>query len=311
MSVSLLHLRHQGSNLAALGRIGMSAMGAVPTETPALPSPEQRAVIPAPDPKLVADFVRWSGGDPKMWRGRVPPHFFPQWGLPLLGRTLEGIPHPVAKVLNQGCRMTINGPLPAGEPLHVTARLESMEADERKVRLHQRLTTGPASQPDALVADVYAVVPLPRTGESGPRREAPRVPEDYRELASFSARKNAGWEFALLTGDFNPVHWLGFYARMAGFKSVILHGFATLAKATEALVRHRLSGDVDALQSIDVRFVRPLVLPARARIFLGHKAFDDAHGIAVGSALGGPACMLGRFTTVAGPADATTPRSEP
>lgn len=295
----LPHILQQGTNIAALSRVAVSAMSGPGTTVPTLPSPDLTATVKPPSPKLVADFVRWSGGDPKAWRGQIPPHLFPQWGFPLLGKTLDGIPWPIAKVLNQGCRITINGPLPAGEPLQVTARLDSIVEEERKIRLNQVITTGPASQPDALVADVYAVVPLPpkKDAPRGPRRERPTVPMEYREIGSFRAGKRAGWEFALLTGDFNPVHWLGFYARMAGFRNVILHGFATMAKATECVVKTRLSGDTSKLQSVDVRFVSPLVLPGKARIFIGQDAFDDAHGLAVGSALGGPAAMLGRYST--------------
>jgi acyl dehydratase len=296
----VLHLRHQGANLAVLGRIGVSLLGSVPTAAPTLPGPEVRGSLRGVSPRLVADFVRWSGGDPRTWRGQVPPHFFPQWGFPLLGRTLRGIPYPISRVLNQGCRITMNGPLPEGERLLVTARLESIQEDERKVRLHQVLTTGPASQPEALIADIYSVIPRPRKPDPDaprePPRERPRVPQDYREVGGFHAKRWAGLEFALLTGDFNPVHWVGFYARAAGFKNVILHGFATMAKATECILRQRLSGDVAALASVDVRFTSPLVLPTRARIFLGHEAFEGAHGIAVGTARGGPAAMLGRFT---------------
>lgn len=300
MSVSIAHARYQGANLAALGRIARQAAFSKPAKVaPELPGPELVAELAPRPAKLVSDYLRWSGGDPRAWRGQLPPHLFPQWGLPLLSRTLDGIPYPVAKVLNQGCRITINGPLPADQRLLVKAQLLSIEEAPRKVRLHQRLTTGPADQPDALVADVYAVVPLPKPpdAEPGPRREAPVVPLDYRELGSLKASRRAGWEFALLTGDFNPVHWVRWYARMAGFPSVILHGFATMAKAIECVVGQRLSGDVSGLRSVDVRFVRPLVLPAEARIFIGHEAFDDAHGLAVGSAAGGPAAMLGRYTT--------------
>ncbi len=298
MGVSFAHARHQGANLAALARIARLAAGATPTTDPVLPGPERTGVLPPRPSKLVADAVRWAGGDARAWRGQVPPWLFPQWGLPLLARTLEGIPYPVSKVLNQGCQLTVNGPLPTDQPLHTTAQLLSMERSERKVRLHQQLRTGPADQPDAVVADVYAVVPLPRPKDAprGPKRDPALVPADWRELGTLEASANAGWEFALLTGDFNPIHWLTPAARMAGFRSVILHGFGTMAKAAECVTRHRLSGDVHALRRVDVRFVKPLVLPARARIFIGHEAFEDAHGLAVGSAAGGPAVMLGRYS---------------
>ncbi len=290
MSVPFAHVRHQGANLGALARVAVAAIKPVPKAALSLPGPELRAELPPRDPRLVADFVRWCGGDPEAWSGQLPPHFFPQWGFPLLARTLDGLPHPVVRVLNQGCRITVAGGLPADEPLHVTAQLLAVDDEERRVRIHQRLTTGPAAQPDAIVADVYAVVPKP--GGGGGRREPPTVPGDHAEIAAFHAGVRAGWEFALLTGDFNPVHWLPPYARMAGFKSVILHGFATLAQAGDAVARSE-----GGYASIDVRFVRPLRLPAEARVFLGPVGEDGSRGVAVGEAVAGPAVLLGRVTT--------------
>ncbi len=103
---------------------------------------------------------------------------------------------------------------------------------------------------------------------------------------------------ALLTGDVNPVHWLRPYARAAGFKSTILHGFSTLARSVESLHRARFAGDIDRLASIEVRFTRPLVLPARVRLFVSRPPEDapDAWGISVGRAPGAPAFMIGHFT---------------
>ena len=40
--------------------------------------------------RLIRDYIRHVGGDPAWYRGRVPPHFFPQWGFPLGARALEG-----------------------------------------------------------------------------------------------------------------------------------------------------------------------------------------------------------------------------
>ena len=80
-------------------------------------------------------------------------------------------------------------------------------------------------------------------------------------------------------------------ARAAGFKNVILHGFATLARAIEGMNRALFAGDPSRLATIDVRFTRPLVLPAKVGLYVrGDEIF-------VGSAKGGPANLVGTFTT--------------
>ena len=103
---------------------------------------------------------------------------------------------------------------------------------------------------------------------------------------------SAGLDFAKLTGDFNPIHWLAPYARASGFRAVILHGFSTFARSIEALNRSRFAGDPSKLTVIDARFSRPLVLPARVGIYVTNDG-----GIWVGDAPGGGAYLEGRFET--------------
>jgi hypothetical protein len=285
MPVPIRHVFSQGSNLAALARVGWSIVAPGKRPSVDLPGPLLQATLaPRPD-DLLTDFVAWAGGDRAAWDG-VPPHFFPQWGLPLLARTLDDQPHPVAKVLNQGCKLTINAPLPADEPLQISAQLLSVSDEPSKARLNQRLITGTASAPEAIVADVYAVVPRPSTTKTGTRPDRPVVDPAWPRIASADLPSTAGWQFALLTGDFNPIHWLPPYARMAGFKAVILHGFGMLALVVEALAA---AHGPDRIHAVDVRFLRPLVLPASIEI-----AAHDGHcGLGIA---GQPASMLGTYT---------------
>lgn len=316
MSVPLKHLLQQGANLKTLGNVGLAALKKTPEgPLPELPGPLLEAELPPRPPQLVEDFIRWTGGDPKAWGGTLPPTLFPQWGFPLLGPALKGLPFPLSKVLNQGCRITVKAPLPADAPMRVSVQLVAIEAQPHKARIHQRLVTGTAESPEALVADVFAHVPLdgPRP-EGSERRGRPTVPLEARKLQRLDLSTSAGWDFALLTGDFNPIHWLGPYAKIAGFKRVILHGFASLACTLEAVVRHRWSGDPLRLQQLDVRFTRPLVLPARPGVYLGTEADGDgAVPLALGEELGGKAFMLGSIRTRAPepPPEALPPELDP
>jgi acyl dehydratase len=308
MALPTRQILHQRAVIASLAGTALSAAlqglrknGTPPAPLPT-PGPEIRQTIPPRPASLVRDYIRWTGGDPSSYRGVLPPHLFPQWGFPLAARTLEGIPYPMARVLNGGCRLEINGPLPADEPLEVSARLEDIDDNGRRAVLHQRVVTGTKSAPQAVIGHLYAIVPLgggkdrnkPKAnGNGAPPREIKqpeRVPAGATELAYWRIPADAGLAFAMLTGDFNPVHWIRPYARMFGFKSTILHGFATMAKAMEGLNRSLLAGDTRQITTFDVKFTRPLILPARVGLYVdGDRCF-------VGDATGGPAYLVGTFT---------------
>jgi hypothetical protein len=302
MGVSTRYVLNQGPVLGALGRAAVAAVksrkntgGGAP---PQVPGRELRERIPPRPADMVKDYIRNVGGDPAAYRNQVPAHLFPQWVFPLQARGLEDLSYPLQKVLNGGCRIEFNAPIPAGEALNVSCRLEGIDDDGKRAIIHQRAVTGTAQRPDAVVTHVYAFVPLAskKKGEKpapGAKKKAPppRIPEDAREIAFWNIPVSAGLDFAKLTGDFNPIHWIAPAARAAGFKNVILHGFATLARAIEGMNRALFAGDASQLASIDVRFTRPLVLPAKVGLYVrGDEVF-------VGSAKGGPANLVGTFTT--------------
>ncbi len=304
MGVSNRHILTQAPVIGALGRTAFAAFRQKPGQAaaPTTPGPEFRTEIEPLPAALVKDYIRHVGGDPGAYRGIVPAHLFPQWGFPLATRTLEGLPYPLLKVMNGGCRMQVNSQLPLGKKLHVSARLESIDDDGRRVVLQQHVVTGTKEEPNAVVADFFAIVPLPRqknAGSStngsngseakGPKKDKPRVPEDAREIGYWKLPANAGLDFAKLTGDFNPIHWIPAYAKASGFRNVILHGFSTMARTAEGLNRGLFAGSIHSLKRLDVRFTRPLVLPARVGLYVQHNS------VFVGDAPGGPAYLVGSF----------------
>jgi len=291
MGVSPSHILRQRAVIATLIRTAGQAMRERPSSAPETPSLEVSSVVAPRSQALIDDYIRHVGGSTSAYRGTVPPHLFPQWGFPLIARTLDAIPYDLTRVLNGGVRMEIKGDIPVGEPLHLSACLEEIDDNGSRAVLKQRLTTGTASEPELLVAYLYAIVPLPKKGEKKKTRERPRVPAEDREIGAWRLGPRAGWEFAVLTGDFNPVHWVPPYAKMAGFKSTILHGFSTLARSIETLNNHVWSGDRRRLKTVDVRFVKPLLLPNRVHVFHGPGRFS------VGDAPGGPAYLTGEYTS--------------
>lgn len=295
MSAPAKHIFSQGPVLATLARTAMTALHRRPIETrpdalPPTPGPEVRQRIAKLPAALVRDYIRHVGGDPSAYAGRVPHTMFPQWTFPLAAQTLRDLPVPLHKIINAGCKLELRAPLPANEAWSATARLESLEHDGRKLHLHQRITTSTATCVEALVAHLHAMVPLP-TQEPRERqhREPARVPTGATEIARWSLPPGAGLDFALLTGDFNPVHWVPAYARMLGFKNTILHGFSTMARTLESLQRNLLAGSTQRLASLDVQFRRPLILPARVGVYV------EGDAVFVGDAAGGPAYLTGTF----------------
>ncbi len=298
MSVSNRYLLEHGPILSAIGRVALVSLEQqvfkkVPKGAPPVPGPVHSATYPARSPELVRDYVRNVGGDPAAYKNTLPPHMFPQWGFGLGGRALDGVPYPISRVLNGGCNMEIKAPIPANEPLEVTARLESIDDDGRRAVMQQRIITSTRSVKEALVADMFAIVPLKGgkkpEGAAKEKKEHPRVPDDAKEIAYWQLSKTAGLDFAKLTGDFNPIHWIPAAARASGFPNVILHGFGTMARAVEGVNRAVFAGDVTRMKKWNCRFTKPLVLPGKAGLYVkGNEVF-------VGIAPGGPAFLVGSF----------------
>lgn len=275
MALPTKHIRSQGPVLAMLGSTAVTALrravtGKVPSSAGPLPGPEIHATLPPRPRDLIRDYVRFCGGEPNSYKHTVPPHLWPQWGFPLAGKAISTVPYPLHKILNGGCRVEVNAVIANDEPLEVSARLLSIDENERRAVLESEVVTGTAANPRAIVATMYAIVPLggKSSGKSGKKPEPERVPLDAEELARWKIPSDAGLAFALLTGDFNPVHWIPTYARAFGFRNTILHGFGSMAKAWEGLVRSRYAGSPTAIRVFDVKFTKPLVLPAKVGLYL-------------------------------------------
>jgi acyl dehydratase len=303
MPVSNRHILEQGAALGALGRVALrtlesQVLGKKPSKgAPSVPGRVVEATLPPRSAALIRDYVKNVGGDPNAYDNALPPHFFPQWGFAVASQALEGLPYPITKVLNVGCNLDIRTPIPANEPLHVTAQLVEIDDDGRRAVLTTRVVTSTKSAKDALVAEMIVMVPLKRdrsekkSNGGGAKKESSRVPGDATELASFDLHATAGLDFAKLTGDFNPIHWIKPAARAAGFSNVILHGFGTMARAIEGLNRNQFAGDTTQLKKWSCRFTKPLVLPAKAGLYI------HGNDVFVGVAAGGPAYLVGRYNT--------------
>lgn len=294
MSVSKTHLFRQGPVIRTLLKTAFSSMAPAnknrtPDETQ-IPGPVLEQIIEPRNPRLVGDFIHHLGGQLSTYKGFLPPHLFPQWGFPLMAKTLEGLPYKLNRLLNGGCRFEVVHPLPCDQRLLLKAQLVELDDNGYRVFFKQKLITGTEKNPESIIAYVHAVLPIKRS--DGPKKEKASVPLAAREIDTWKLFKNSGLEFALLTGDFNPVHWVPGYARISGFPNTIMHGFATMARTVETLNRSLFVGQPNRLTSFESRLVKPLVFPGQAKVYL-----DGTNTVFVGNAPGGPAYLTGIFTT--------------
>ena len=294
MSVPYRHIAHQGPVLSTLGRIAVTAatqrFRSKSTDPTHLPGPTIKQIVPPRPDALIDDFIRWSGGDVRAWRGFVPPALFPQWGFPLLGQTLTSINYPLAKVLNGGCKVVSHQPIPRGIELHLDAFLSAIDDNGSRAILTQRLITSDPAGTALCTADVQMVIPLGGSKNKSKKTRRPVVvPLSAKPIADWRIPADSGLSFACLTGDFNPIHWLTPYAKIAGFGKRILHGFGSLTGALERIRRCRWGGDIHKPGSFEVRFTRPLKVPNRVCIYT---CGDDFY---VGHAPGSRAYLKGSF----------------
>ena len=262
--LSLGLLRHHLPALAGMGRVGLRSI--LPRRAPAAQVAPLTRTIPAPPQALVEHYLDWCGAAGR-YPDTLPPHMVSQWGIAVSGALLMQTAYPLARILNQGVILKIHGPLPRGVPLQLRASLCDVDGSQPgKLRFSVAIETGTAQQRKLLDTFLHLTIVQP-----GPRekrvRQTEDAPQHWSPAGSWQADADDGLRFALLTGDFNPIHWFGPVARRSVFGGKVLHGFGTLVRSMETL-------DMAALREIDVRFVRPVPLPSAA-LRVEHGAADD------------------------------------
>jgi acyl dehydratase len=101
-----------------------------------------------------------------------------------------------------------------------------------------------------------------------------------------------GRRYAAVSGDRNPIHMHSLTARALGFPRAIAHGMWTKARCLAAL-----EGRLPEAFAVDVRFRRPILLPAR--VAFGSADDDGAIRFAVRDAERGTAHLDGRVEPLA------------
>jgi len=210
--------------------------------------------VPALNYELLDQYVAWTGAPANRYRTEMPAHFCSHWAMPMLAKLGSLAPYNLLSLLNQGLRMQIHTPLNRGESIALRGSLMDVTDDGDKVRIHTRVQASNPKGELAVVIDSYSTVP--RAKPAGKSKPAKRDEFEFNTAGHWNAEEEDGLAFAMLTGDFNPIHTIKAVGKRTRFKSCILHGFGQLARTWEVL--HNAGHTV---ADLDVRWIKPLPLP--------------------------------------------------
>jgi len=228
-----------------------------------------------PDPDRVAAYARACGF---ALRDDLPPTY----------------PHVLAFPLHMAVMADGSFPFGAVGLVHVENRIEQRRpiglGEELTIRVRPtKLKPHPRGQTFSLVTKALAghriawesTSTMLRRGKNSPTAKAPSKPELHqllhpadrkvdavREEGKGELRASATWKlggdlgrrYAAVSGDRNPIHMHALTAKSLGFPRAIAHGMWTKARCLAAL-ESRLP---DAF-AVDVRFRKPILLPARVK----------------------------------------------
>jgi hypothetical protein len=262
--------------VAYFGRVWASGLalqlGLRPTRDRML-RPRITGEVPPFSEREVERYILSTGGSPDLYRDPdgnllVPHTYFATWGLAELAKALLAarLPLNFTRVVHATSRVRVFRMQKVLEPARFSATVETVVRTGKRVRIEQQLTTMTAEAQPLAEHTLAMVIPdgqLKRTPGSKPQN----IPLDTTLLTAIRLPPNEGWQYARLSGDFNPIHWASPFAKLVGLHGPIAHGFDLMARTCHASVRHLAGGDARKLRKVDVAFRKPIRLPAEVHIF--------------------------------------------
>ncbi|USA54289.1 protein dehydratase [Acinetobacter sp. C32I] len=283
--IPLQFLFEHQATLAGLGKIGLRSLKktkAASVDWQSLASMNE--VIDAPSHDLIEHYIQWSGAELTKYQDTIPPHMVSQWGLSFATRLLLQTHYPLSQVINQGVSLKIHGKLPRTENLMIQAKIANVDERNGLARVSVQITTGTITQPELVETVLHMAFILPHFEKT--KRIETVDHKTWQHLGEWSATADDGLKFALLTGDFNPIHWITPLAKLSNFGQKVLHGFGVFARSFELLP--------ETIQQIDIRFLKPVKLPSQHNRVETCTEQMQKYVRVVGSA--GQICLMGQYS---------------
>lgn len=277
--------------LKTLGRIAIKT--AIPSKNKTKENPSTFPIIseriPSPSAELVKSYARWAGVTDDRYSKELPPHMFTQFALPICSKQIEMTRYNIGGIINQGCGMTIYNTIPIGAELSINCEIVSITEENGRARVHQRLAIAPSQGEKAVDVDFYTAFIIGKSQKKGRREE--EKPK-FESIGSWDATSNDGFEFGVLTGDLNPIHWISPVAKMSPFKGKVLHGFGMFVRTFELIQRQRTNN----IKKIDVRFISPVKLPSNGNeVWLSHDQQENGDYLLEQRDTSGKVQVIGQF----------------
>lgn len=286
----LSYLKLHWPNIRSMGWAALRNANPVtrPKALPALPLHMESRVDALPN-GLIDDYAAWAGAPASRYASTVPLHLCSQWAMPMLAELGRNAPYNLLSLLNQGLRMQVHSATPRNEALHLVGTLMDVTEEPDRVRIHTRIEAFSVDGQPRVTLDSYSTVPRgrPQKKAAQPKRKEP----EFTTVGHWNASEDDGLRFAMLTGDFNPIHTLKAVGKRTRFKGCILHGFGQLARSLEAL-----HNGGHFFSDLDVRWIKPLPLPSN-NLSVQVAKVADAEGYLALRVLseGADVHMVGRF----------------
>ncbi|RZG83582.1 MaoC/PaaZ C-terminal domain-containing protein [Acinetobacter venetianus] len=282
--IPLQFLFEHQATLVGLGKIGLRSIvkKKVATVNWQALAPITEIIDP-PSTELIEHYIQWSGAAPNKYNNSIPAHMVSEWGLSFATRLLLKTSYPLSQVINQGISLTIHGELPRDEKLLVQAKISQVDERNGLARVSVQIKTGTVTEPELVEAVLHMAFILPNFKKM--KRTEKVDQKNWQTLGEWSATADDGFKFALLTGDFNPIHWVGPLAKLSSFGQKVLHGFGVFARSFEFLP--------ESTKQIDIRFLKPVKLPSRHNQVEISTEHDQCFVRVVGSE--GQICLMGQF----------------
>lgn len=268
-------LRYQRPMLETIAKIAKGSLRKAKELDVQMTSKESLQFTLTPALPIVEQYHKWLNASAKYQR-TVAPHLYPQWAIPELFKLCTKYSLPLHKILNQGCRIKINASIPKGCNLVGQVQLSDIIDHDSKIRINQKIWTGPKENPMAIEADIHAVI-LKNNKKSFSKKKSTEVIDLKKsKLVSqiYISSKDAK-NYGLISGDINPIHMSKFVAKSFGLRSSLMHGFGLKALIFEELERHGHTVD-----ELEVKFLKPVYLNSYVKIFL-EKALEGTYIIQV------------------------------
>jgi hypothetical protein len=257
---------------------GASLLPFVPGRGRGIPEIELSLVRLSPDPDAVAAYAKVCGFT---LRDQLPPTYPHVLAFPLqMAVMADGrFPFGAVGLVHVENRVVQRRPIGIGEALTIHVRPTQLKSHSRG-RIFSLLTEIQAGEekvwegvstmlrrgrPNATTEPHQSSGPADR--ESDAVREGP----DLQVSGEWKLAGDLGRRYGAVSGDRNPIHMHSLTAKPLGFPRAIAHGMWTKARCLAAL-ESRLPDSF----AVDVRFRKPILLPARVE-FAGGTQDEEIH----------------------------------